>query len=129
MASETIPAITNLLFVECGTGMDTHGQDATKAAMRAVKQAIGFNSIPGVRTVVPGGPTKMRVHVRLGVPEKYMDGLDEAAVLAVLPYGVKTIEVVPGGLITRNGIPLEEVGDKDGCEDMIMVCAAIEVGY
>ncbi|KAA8494290.1 hypothetical protein FVE85_4265 [Porphyridium purpureum] len=121
--------IQTLLFVECGTGMDTHGQDATKAAVRAVKDAIGFNSIPSARSVIPGGPEAMRVHVRLGVPEKYLADIDADLVLSTLPYGVKTLEVVPGGLVTRSGIALEAVGDRDGCDDMIMVCAAVEVGY
>ena len=48
--------LTNLLFVQMGFGVDQHGNDgnsgsgggATKAAVRAVRNAIEFNSIPGI---------------------------------------------------------------------------------
>jgi len=48
--------LTNLMFVQMGFGVDQHGNDgssgsgggATKAACRAVRNAIEFNSIPGI---------------------------------------------------------------------------------
>mmetsp|Transcript_20015 Transcript_20015/g.32799 ORF Transcript_20015/g.32799 Transcript_20015/m.32799 type:complete len:125 (+) Transcript_20015:104-478(+) len=48
--------LTNLMFVQMGFGVDQHGNDgssgsgggATKAAVRAVRNAIEFNSIPGI---------------------------------------------------------------------------------
>lgn len=61
--------MTNLLFVQMGFGVDQHGsRDATKAAIRAVRNAIEFNSIPGVIEAVPGGRQEMLIHVKLGVP-------------------------------------------------------------
>ena len=64
--------ITNLLFVQLGFGVDQHGNDdrngnggsgegATKAAVRAVRNAIEFNSIPGVIEAVPGGREEMLI--------------------------------------------------------------------
>lgn len=63
--------ITNLLFVQMGFGVDQHGNDpgnaggsgggATKAAVRAVRNAIEFNSIPGVVEAVPGGRAEMLI--------------------------------------------------------------------
>jgi len=63
--------ITNLLFVQMGFGVDQHGNDdknssgsgggATKAALRAVRNAIEFNSIPGVIEAVPGGRAEMLI--------------------------------------------------------------------
>ena len=41
------------LFVECGFGNDSHGQNATKAAVRACRNAIEFNSIPSIGALVP----------------------------------------------------------------------------
>src|SRR3569623_955444 len=54
LVSGTFPR--NLFFVQVGMGVDQHGQDneATKAAVRAVRNAIEFNSIPGVITHLPG---------------------------------------------------------------------------
>jgi hypothetical protein len=43
-----------VLFVESGFGCDQHGQNATKAAMRACRNAIEFNSIPSTSTIIPG---------------------------------------------------------------------------
>ena len=61
--------ITNLLFVQMGFGVDQHGNDksggsgdgATKGAVRAVRNAIEFNSIPGVIEAVPGGREEMLI--------------------------------------------------------------------
>jgi len=64
--------MTNLLFVQTGFGVDQHGDrskdGATKAAVRAVRNAIEFNSIPGVIEAVPGGRDNMLIQVLLGVP-------------------------------------------------------------
>lgn len=63
--------LTNLLFVQMGFGVDQHGNDtsntggsgggATKAAVRAVRDAIEFNSIPGIVEAVPGGRSEMLI--------------------------------------------------------------------
>ncbi len=42
----------------------------------------------------------MRVEVRIGVP--HPEQVDKAAVLAVLPHGTGTVEVVEGGLEIAN---------------------------
>ena len=38
-----------VMFVELGMGADLHGQDVTKATVRAVRNAIERNSMPGMR--------------------------------------------------------------------------------
>ena len=65
-----------MLFVECGMGADQHGQDATKACVRACRNAIEFNSLPAMRKLIPGGYEGMRLHVQLGVPPAYIEGID-----------------------------------------------------
>ena len=65
------PGFTRVLFAECGFGADQHGQRATKAATRACRNAIEFNSIPSIRELVPGGYAGMKIHVHLGVPEGF----------------------------------------------------------
>ena len=57
-----------VLFVECGTGADQHGQNVTKAAARACRNAIEFNSIPSVSRLVPGGYDNLLLHIKIGVP-------------------------------------------------------------
>lgn len=116
-----------VMFIEIGMGIDLHGQDVTKAAVRAVQNAIHHNSMPGLRSVLPGNSLhNMKVNVRLAVPAD-KDRLDVEAVKAELPYGSVTVEVTDGGMATTSGVILEEKGDRN---DLIyVVIASIEVGY
>jgi len=59
--------MSRVLFVQVGMGIDQHGQDATKAAVRAVKHAIERNSIPCAKEVC-GSYDAVKIHVKLGVP-------------------------------------------------------------
>lgn len=119
--------VPNILFVECGFGCDQHGQTATKAAVRACRNAIEFNSIPRIGKLVPGGYEGMRLHVQLGVPEKYLNDVDEEAVKAVFPYGDCRVDLEAGGLLADSGIALEAMGDKN--RDMVIAVACVTVGY
>lgn len=114
-----------VMFVELGMGADLHGQDVTKAAVRAVRNAIERNSMPGMRALVNGDTGKMRVHVRLAVPAD-AESLDQEAVRAVFPYGEVTIEVMAGGMLAPSGIFLADKNDRN--EMIYIVNAAVEVG-
>ena len=74
-------------------GVDLHGQDATKAARRAVFDALRHCSVSFPRVF---GHDTMYVDVTIAVPRH--DTVKPDEVLAELPYGVKTISVVEGGL-------------------------------
>jgi uncharacterized protein (TIGR02058 family) len=83
------------LVVEMGMGTDLQGSDYTKAAVRALKDALWHNSL----TVAPAfGVDKelMMVEVSIGVSQP--DQVDVDQVKAVLPYGSSTVKVVEGGL-------------------------------
>ncbi|HZG56295.1 Lin0512 family protein [Paenibacillus sp.] len=116
-----------VMFIELGMGVDLHGQDVTKAAVRAVQNAIHRNSMPGIRSVLPDGSLdRMKVRVRLAVPAD-REGLDLEAVRAELPYGEVSFDVVDGGMLTSSGIVLTDKADKN---DLIyVVVASVEVGY
>jgi len=103
------------LVMEFGMGTDLQGQDYTKAAVRALKDALWHNSL----TVAPalGYPREsMEVAVEIGVamPEQ----VDKDAVAAVLPYGRATVSVVKGGL---------DIPSEDGCKITVMANAAAVV--
>ncbi|CAB9529096.1 Conserved hypothetical protein (Lin0512_fam) [Seminavis robusta] len=119
--------VEKILFVECGFGADAHGQDSTKAAVRACRNAIEFNQIPSIGDLVPGGRENMKLDVLLAVPETYQSGLDLAAVRNCFPYGKVNIQIQSGGMIATSGKMIEEMGDKN--EDMVVVCVAVTVGY
>src|SRR3984957_231546 len=91
-------------FTEMGMGVDVHGKDATKAARRAVSDAIRHSSIGFFRMV--GKTSKdMFVDVTIGVPDP--GSVDISAVAKELPYGTVTVTAVKGGL----EIPAESGGD------------------
>ena len=106
------------LFIELGMGVDLQGQDTTKASIRAVRDAVGRNYMPGVRRMLEGSQGRILVLVRLGVPADVAPP-DLTAVRATLPYGEITIEVAPGGMLVPNGL------DDGGW--ICVVNAAIEV--
>jgi len=80
---------------EMGMGTDVHGGDYTKAAKRAVSDAIRHSSLNFFRALNKS-PADMRITVRIGVAEP--DSVDKAAIAAELPYGQATVEPVLGGL-------------------------------
>ena len=87
------------VILELGAGNDLHGDDYTKAALRAVQDALHHSSLAVVRTLGLDSK-KMQVDVTIGVqkPEK----VDAAAVKASLPHGTGTVKVVEGGLEIPN---------------------------
>lgn len=83
------------LVVEMGMGVDLHGQDYTKAAVRALRDALWHNSL----SLVPAlgySRDSMEVEVEIGVAEPGQ--VDTAAVAEVLPYGTAVVTAVKGGL-------------------------------
>lgn len=117
----------NIMIIELGMGVDMHGQDITKAAVRAIQDALYHNSLPGMRTLLgERGIDRMQVHVRLGLPCDH-ERLDVSVVRATFPYGDVSVEIVQGGMLTPNAHMLPEKGDKN--DQMYVVTAAIEVGY
>ncbi|KAL7563042.1 hypothetical protein ACA910_013562 [Epithemia clementina (nom. ined.)] len=121
------PHVQAILFVECGFGADAHGQNPTKAAVRACRNAIEFNQIPSIVTLVPGGQDEMKLDVLLAVPAKYQSDLDLAPVRQAFPYGKIRIQIQDGGMVASNGKIIESLGDAN--EDMVIVCCAVTVGY
>ncbi len=111
------------LVIEMGMGVDQHGQDPTVAAKRAVRNAIAHNALPGVWEVAGlGHPNEMIVEVQVAVP--YPDQVREEEVLAVLPFGQKTLKLETGGMVVE-GKAIPELDDKNN--DMIIAVAAVTV--
>ncbi|MYL51019.1 hypothetical protein GLV98_16105 [Halobacillus litoralis] len=117
----------HLMFIQTGMGTDVHGQDVTKASIRAIKNAIHTNSMPGIRSVLPEESLdNMKINVKLAVPCD-LDQLDFNQLKDAIPYGEVNIEVMEGGMLTTSGIVLEDKQDKNDL--MYIVNAAVEVGY
>ena len=102
------------VVVEFGMGADIRGADYTKAAVRALRDALWHNSLNVAAAL--GKPTdSMVVEVLIGVPKP--ERVDKAEVLAVLPHGSGTVTVVEGGL--------EIVNDAGTSSTIIANAAAI----
>ena len=87
------------MVLEMGMGTDIRGADYTKAAVRALRDALWHNSLSVANAI--GMPTdSMVVEVLIGVPKP--EQVDKTAVLAVLPHGTGTVKVVEGGLEIAN---------------------------
>ena len=87
------------VMVEIGMGTDIRGTDYTKAAVRALRDALWHNSL-NVAAALNLPTDSMVVEVLIGVPKPEL--VDREAVLAVLPHGTGTVTVVEGGLEIAN---------------------------
>lgn len=83
------------MVLEIGMGTDIRGCDSTKAAVRALKDALWRNTLTIAKALdVP--TDSMFVHVTIGAPDP--ETVDKAEVLALLPHGTGKVDVVEGGL-------------------------------
>jgi uncharacterized protein (TIGR02058 family) len=87
------------MVLEIGMGTDIRGADYTKAAVRALRDALWHNSLT-VTDALGQDVDAMRVEVTIGVP--HPERVDKEAVLAILPHGTGTVTVVEGGLEIPN---------------------------
>ena len=101
------------LILELGMGADVHGHDYTKAALRAISDAIRHSSLTVFYDY--GHPSEMRVEVTIGVQEP--DMVDKKAVADAVPFGTVEVSVVKGGL--------NDTG-MGGAEDIVLASAAVK---
>ncbi len=87
------------MVLEIGMGTDIRGGDPTKAACRALRDALWHNSL-SIGPALGQPLDAMIVDVHIGVPRP--EAVDKAQVLAVLPHGTGTVNVVEGGLEIPN---------------------------
>src|SRR5437899_11381537 len=81
--------------LEFGMGVDVHGQDSTKAACRAVSDAMRHSSLPFFRDIRERGG-RMLVDVTVAVPDPA--AVDVEHVRRELPHGGVTLGPVARGL-------------------------------
>jgi uncharacterized protein (TIGR02058 family) len=103
------------VILELGSGNDLHGSDYTKAALRAVQDALHHSSLSFVRSLKID-KTKLDVEVTIGVqrPEQ----VDLEKIKNSLPVGNITVKAVKGGL---------DVDDPENKDPAVIASAAIAV--
>ena len=102
------------IILEMGSGNDLYGGDYTKAACRAVQDALHHSSIVLFKSL-GYDHRDMRVQVTIGVQEP--DKVDTARVCAELPRGRAEVTAVHGGL---------NVHDAEQGTTHVIATAAIE---
>ncbi len=113
--------------IEFGLGIDLHGQDPTRAAVKAVKNAVEHVSLPGLRQVagVTDLNSQVSVEIALGVPPELADRVDLEPVVKALPFGRVSARVVSGGLTASSGVVVPGMGDTS--DQAVAVVAVITV--
>ncbi|SFR49307.1 conserved hypothetical protein [Litoreibacter janthinus] len=102
------------IILEMGTGNDLYGLDYTKAAKRAIQDALHHSSIVMFKSL-DISHEDMRVQVTIGVQKP--EELDIAALTAELPRGRAQVIGVVGGL---------DVHDPENNQTHFIATAAIE---
>jgi len=122
-SNKEVAMVRKRLIIEMGMGVDQHGQEPTVAAARAVRNAIAHNALLGVWEVAGlSDPNQMIVEVKVAVP--YPEQVRSEEVLAVLPFGSKTLIVEQGGMVVE-GRAIASLNDKN--DEMLIAVAAVTV--
>lgn len=93
------PKTEQRFIIEMGMGNDLYGQDYTKAAARAIEDALRHSSLP-LFEATRLSHDAMRVQVTVGVQDP--GAVDCAALIGKLPRGRASVQAVKGGLNVAN---------------------------
>jgi uncharacterized protein (TIGR02058 family) len=86
-------------IIEMGMGNSQYGQDYTKAAARAIEDAIRHSTIT-LFAALDLDPAEMRVDVTIGVQKP--EAVDIEALVPLLPRGKAQVKAVFGGMDVTN---------------------------
>ena len=103
--------------MELGMGTSLRAEDYTKAAIRALKDALWHNSLTMADAF---GFSREIMIVDIEIAVQKPDAVDTDAVKAVLPYGKGAVTVVKGGL---------DVPKPDGAGKTVIANAAVLVSF
>ena len=110
-------------IVEIGTGIDLHGENATKAACRAVRDAVSRSCLCGLLEIVKlQALDDVRVEILVASPKPQEVDLEQ--VMAEVPIGQKTARAVEGGMTAR-GLCVAQFAPT--CDQILVANAAITV--
>lgn len=101
-------------ILEMGMGNSMYDGDATKAARRAIEDALRHSSIPLFK-VTGLSHDQMQVKVTVGVPDP--EAVDCAALVQVLPRGRAEVRAIKGGM---------SVASCAGAQNILVATAAVE---
>ena len=106
--------MTQRFIIEMGQGNDLHGRDYTKAAVRAIEDAIRHSSIP-LFPALGLDHSAMEVRVTVGVQDPA--AVDTEALKKGLPRGRVSVTATHGGL---------DITNPDSGDVTVIATAAVE---
>ena len=109
-------ALTRYL-TEKGMGVDVHGRDYTKAACRAVSDALRHSSLNFFKALGKSHED-MRITVKVAVSEP--EKLDVERIASEIPYGSVTVDPCKGGL---------DIDSEAGLDPIVVANAGIIVCF
>jgi len=110
-------------IVELGTGVDLHGMNVTKAACRAVRDAIGRSCLCGLVEILCNADLR-DIHVDILIACPFPDQLDMEAVKAEVPIGSKSVRAEYGGMQAAGMCVKQFAAD---CDTIVLANAAVTV--
>ena len=103
------------MLLEIGMGNDLHGGDYTKAAVRAMQDAMHHSSLTMIRSL---GIKWDDVHILVTIGVQKPDAIDHKKITATIPSGQVSVTVVKGGL---------DVNDREVDDKAVIATAALEI--
>ncbi|WP_313370365.1 Lin0512 family protein [Sedimentibacter sp.] len=114
--------------MEFGIGIDFHGQDVTKASVKAAKDAVSKSCLIGLNEVCgfTQGNIDENVFIEATVAVSRPDEVIKEEVIKCFPVGQITVKCVYGGLKT-DGLYFTKFGDKDGSIEVAVASVKVEI--
>jgi uncharacterized protein (TIGR02058 family) len=113
-------------IIEFGLGTDFHGQSVTRAAEKAVRDAVSRSCLSGLQEVLGLSLDEMneKVLLKISIAVSRPEEVDVEVVATHLPIGKKEFTLVTGGLKVR-GINISEFGDSDDSIKSAIACIEV----
>tara|TARA_Y100001978_G_scaffold167535_1_gene155682 strand:- start:473 stop:820 length:348 start_codon:yes stop_codon:yes gene_type:complete len=106
---------TARVILEMGMGNDLHGKDYTKAALRAVKDAMHHSSLHFLKSLDVDRKSII-IHVKIGVQDPL--SVNQSEIKKIIPFENAQIHIEEGGL---------DVVDTEINDTLVIASAAVEV--
>ena len=115
-------------IIEIGTGVDFHGQDVTKAAVKAAKDAISRSCLIGLDEVCGFTQDNIddNVSIDVTIGSTRPDEVRTDEVKKCFPVGKVNIQAVYGGLKTQ-GLYFTKFGDKDDSIEIAVASVSVKI--
>ena len=98
-------------LIEIGTGVDMHGGSMTKAALKAIRDAISHCCMAGIREILGAGPERIALRITVCCPDP--GALDLAALREPVNF-YDDVEIIPApGGAEERGLHVAEMGGGD----------------